>query len=80
MSDETFAAVEDAIRAHVADCADGAPRLLTDWYVITAAVGEEMAENHYLHVCSETAMHSLHGLVDLAHRRLLSDAGSYDEE
>jgi hypothetical protein len=37
-----------------------------------------MAENHYLHVCSETAMHSLHGLVDLAHRRLLSDAGSYD--
>lgn len=77
MSAETFAALEDAIRAHVADEAQGGHTLLTDWYLLTAAVsGSVMDSTDYLHICSDMPVHSSLGLVTIAFRRLnrLSEA------
>lgn len=72
MSDATKEAVEEAIRAHVADEADGEPRILTDWYVIAAAVGVDADETHFLHINSNAAWHVLLGLVHRAWRRMSS--------
>ena len=71
MSDETKAALEDALRAHVADESDYP--LTTDWYIIAASVGEDPWLTDYVHVCSDTPLHSLMGLVSIAKRRLVND-------
>lgn len=76
MSAETYSALEDAIRAHVAD--ETAAGIATDWYLIVAA--ESMSEHvtNYVHIASQSPAHTLHGLVSLAQRRLL--AGRDDDE
>lgn len=70
MSDATRAALEQAIRDHVADEADGETRLVTDWYLITAAVSEEVNVTNYLHVLSDSPTHVHIGLTFIAHRRM----------
>jgi hypothetical protein len=72
VSEQTKAALEEAIRAHVADEAEGEPRVVTEWYVVTAAVGVEAHETHYLHVVSEASWHALLGLVHRAWKRMSS--------
>lgn len=76
MSAETYAALEDAIRAHVADEAHDGHTLLTDWYLLTAGVAPEIGTTDYLHICSDMPLHSALGLVTVAFRRLnqLSEA------
>lgn len=68
MSDETATAIEDALRAHIADEVDGA--YLTDWYCITASAGEDAYSTSYLHVSSSMPPHTSYGLVARALRRL----------
>lgn len=69
MSAETYSALEDAIRAHVNDEAEG---IATDWYLIVAAESMNSSETtNYLHVASQSPLHTLHGLVNLGQRRLL---------
>jgi hypothetical protein len=71
VSAETYAALEDAIRAHVADEAHDGHGLLTDWYLLTASVsGQTMDTTDYLHICSDMPTHSALGLVTIAFRRL----------
>ena len=72
MSAETYTALEDAVRAHLADesTSDG---IATDWYLIVAAESLTEHTTHYVHIASTSPLHTLHGLVDLAHRRLLRD-------
>lgn len=76
MSSETYAALEDAIRAHVADEGHDGHTLLTDWYLLTAAVSTDIGTTDYLHICSDMPVHSAVGLVTVAFRRLnrLSEA------
>lgn len=70
MSDATYDALEDAIRAHVADEAEDGHVLLTDWYLLTAAVSGDPGDTEYLHACSDSPMHTALGLITLALRRL----------
>lgn len=70
VSETTRAAIEQAIQAHIADEADGELRMLTDWYVITAAVSEDVDVTNYLHVVSHSPSHSLAGLTQIAWRRM----------
>lgn len=70
MSAQTYAALEDAIRAHVADEAHEGHTLLTDWYLLTAAVSGEVGTTDYLHICSDSPLHATLGLVTIAVRRL----------
>jgi len=76
VSAQTYAALEDAIRAHVADEGHDGHTLLTDWYLLTAGVSGEVGTTDYLHVCSDSPLHSALGLVTVAFRRLnrLSEA------
>jgi hypothetical protein len=69
VSEATRDAVEEAIRAHIADEADG-PRVLTDWYVIAAAVGDDDELTHYEHITTDAPWHVLTGLAHCAWRRL----------
>lgn len=80
MSAETYDAVVDALRAHVAD---EMPEqgLLTDWYAVLASVGAEMDVTSYLHVSSQAASHVHAGLLRIGVRR--QDAfhdGDYDRD
>jgi len=68
----TYAALEDAIRAHVAASSDEG-EIVTDWYLIVA--GEVMTEQrtNYTHIANDAPLHTHYGLVSLALRRLLQD-------
>ena len=79
MSAQTYAALEDAIRAHVADEAHDGHTLLTDWYLLTAAVSIEAGTTDYLHTCSDSPIHAALGLVTIAFRRLNRLSESDDE-
>jgi hypothetical protein len=70
VSAETKAALDDAIRAHVADEGDGELRLMTDYYLVTAAISEDTSVTNYLHVSSDSGTHVLIGLVHIGARRL----------
>ena len=73
MSEATLSALEDALRAHLADEAPNYP-ILTDRYLIAAAVGDDAWMTDYLHACSGSSpLHTLMGLVAVAHRRLVND-------
>ena len=72
MSAETKAALDEAIRAHVTDEGEGELRLLTDYYLVTAAVSEDTSVTCYLHVSSDSGTHVLMGLVEIGKRRLAS--------
>lgn len=72
MSDETYEAVQEALRAHVAESQPEWP-LLTDWYVVCASVGQDMNSTGYLHVTSDGPPHHAHGLLVRGIRRMESD-------
>lgn len=77
MSADTYAALEDAIRAHIGDeTGDG---LLTDWVVVAASVNAEPDVTVYSDACSETAAHSLEGLLRIGVRRVV-DRDLYEDE
>lgn len=81
MSAETWTAVEDAISAHIADESDTGPRLLTDWYLISASVGGDGETTYYQHATSESSQHVLAGLSLVAYRRMLRYLdGNEDDE
>jgi len=80
MSAETYDRLADAVREHVADCFDG-DALVTDWYLVAAAVlVSEGGVTQYMHACTDSPLHTLHGLVDLAHRRLIGSDSTEDTE
>jgi hypothetical protein len=65
MSRDTRTALEDAIRAHIADETDGA--YLTDWVLTTAAVLDDDPNAHvYTTETSHSAVHVRLGLVRYA--------------
>jgi hypothetical protein len=72
MSDETYAALEDALRAHVADETDE-NCVATDWYIVTAAQELTEQSTRYLHIGSSSPWHTLFGLISAAKRQLLRD-------
>lgn len=72
MSSDTAAAIEDAIRAHIADEAED-PIYLTDWYVVTACAGTDQYSTSYWHVSSNMPPHTSLGLISRALRRLNRD-------
>lgn len=63
MSKATHAAVEEAVRAHMADEYDD-PRLLTDWVVLIANQGLETTHTGYFYISPVgTSAHVLTGLI-----------------
>lgn len=78
MSDVTRQAVEDAIRAHLADEYDE-PWLITHWYAIVAASDVDMERTNYVHVASDAPLHVSLGLVRIADNRLTALIESDDE-
>lgn len=70
MSAETYAALEEAIRAHVADENTDWP-ILTDWVLLTASAGSDALLTGYTDACSESPTHALEGLLHRGLRRLV---------
>jgi hypothetical protein len=70
MSVETWEAVENALRAHLADSDDSEPWLMTSWYAVCAATDGSMQRTSYFHVCSDQSIHMSLGLVEMARIRL----------
>ena len=67
MSDETYDALEAALREHVA-AADAHGALLTDWIITAACVGG-FEGTGYLHLVSKaTSPHARLGLALVTHR------------
>ncbi len=74
MSDETYAAMEDAIRAHVADETDGG--YLTAWHLAAhAAIPADADGSSYVYATHDGAPHEWWGLLNMAQRR----AARWDE-
>lgn len=75
MSDQTYEAVEAALRAHVADETDGG--YLAAWTIAAAAVSvADSTETHYVYANHDGAPHEWLGLQAMAHRRAMRwDAG-----
>ena len=68
MSEETERAVEDAIRAHIADENDGA--FLTSWHVVAAAaIPDNPDATIYQYLTSDGPGHVMLGLLAMAQRR-----------
>jgi hypothetical protein len=78
MSAETEAAVQEAIRLHFLDEIPEA-RLLTDWFVIAGAVGEDLDGVMYLHIDPGAPLHTQYGLATMAVRRLERQVWEMDE-
>ena len=78
MSDTTYAALEDAIRAHVADETSGG--YLTCWYLAAAAARPEDAQcTEYVYANHDGAPHEWLGLQWMAQRRAMRwEAGEGD--
>lgn len=78
MSEVTYAALEDALRAHIADETDGG--YLTAWTLAAAAVSPaDPNETHYTYANHEGAPHEWLGLQAMAHRRAMRwEAGDGD--
>jgi hypothetical protein len=72
VSAETKAALEAALRAHVADEQPDYP-LLAAYYAICASVGSDVNKTGYLHARSESAAYELMGLVNIAKLNLDGD-------
>lgn len=75
MSEETRAALEEALRAHVASDEGGnGHTLLTGWYVLTAAVSAHDPDTtDYRYACSDQPAHSALGLLYIGLRRLINE-------
>lgn len=78
MSKETYAALEEALRAHVADESEGG--YLTHWTLAAAAARPESPDStSYIYANHDGAPHEWLGLQAMAHRRAMRwEAG--DEE
>ena len=80
MSSETHAALEDAIRAHVADIQDG--EIVTDWALITASTAFEnigtMRLTYGLEAPEQQPQHVTIGLLEYARQTYL-ESGDDDE-
>jgi len=63
MSDDTYRAVEEAIRAHLHDEQE-AGRVLVDWFVVAAHAGAQPRETGYLMAHSDAPPHVMAGLID----------------
>lgn len=63
MSDQTYDALEEAIRAHIADEYDE-PRIVTDWVVLVANQGlDDTVTGYHYTVPRHIAAHTLTGLI-----------------
>ena len=63
MSDETHQAVEEAIRAHIADEYDE-PRVVTDWVILSANQGLDDNSTGYFYIVRPgMSAHVLTGLI-----------------
>lgn len=71
VSAETYAALEAAIRAHVADSNAEWP-ILTDWVLLTASAGNDALLTGYTDACSESPTHALEGLLHRGLRRCVA--------
>lgn len=72
MSQQTWQAIEDAVRAHVADESDGG--FLTAW--VMAAANADPANPRsfgYTYANSETPRHEIVGLLDMAHTKIATE-------
>lgn len=70
MSTATYAVLEDAVRAHVADETDGG--YATAWHIVAAAVSPDSPdETHYQYVTHDGAPHEWIGLLWMAQRRAM---------
>lgn len=78
MSAETYAALEDAIRAHVADSNPEWP-VLTDWVLLAASAGNDALLTGYTDACSESSSHALEGLLHRGLRRIVARETEEDE-
>ena len=70
MSAATYAALEDAVRAHVADELGG--QIVVDWVLLTASAGQLVDVTTYLDACSESPQHTLEGLISRGLRRIIA--------
>jgi hypothetical protein len=65
MSDETFAALADAIQAHITDGRDDDQFLLTDWVVYSYSTSmTEVGVGAYQRASADMPGHTLLGLAD----------------
>lgn len=82
MSEATKDALDDAIRAHIADECDG--RLCVGWLIITASMnGDDMADSktHYFSEASDNLpMHSTLGLAAMLDHHLQDSLCGDDDE
>jgi len=63
MSADTYRAVEDAIRAHIADRYNE-PRVVTDWVVLSANQGLDSGSTGYFYITPRgISAHVLTGLI-----------------
>ena len=70
MSQETYDALEVAVRAHVADENNGA--YLTAWHLVSAGVSVRATdETHYSYVTHDGPPHEWIGLLWMAQRRAM---------
>jgi hypothetical protein len=78
VSQKTYEALEQALRAHVADETDGG--VLSAWTLVAAAVRPEDAPaTSYIHAHHDGAPHEWLGLQAMAYRRAMRwDAGEGD--
>jgi len=72
MSDETYAALEDAIRAHIAD-QQGADRFIVDWALAVSSKPFEESSTDYGFTYSDSQPHALEGLSRRMLRSLEAD-------
>lgn len=68
MSDTTRQALEEAVRAHVADESEGA--YVTAWHMVAhGVVPTDVNASTYVYATSDGGPHEWLGLIDMAHRR-----------
>lgn len=80
MSDETRAAMEDAIRAHIADENDE-PRVVTDWIALVAHEGADPGSTGYYYALRQgMAAHQTTGLLAHFLRYIERDEYEMEEE
>jgi hypothetical protein len=79
VSDETYRAVEDALRAHMADENDGA--YLVHWHLVSAGVVPADADRTvYQYANHDGAPHEWVGLLWMAQRRAMRWEASTDDD
>lgn len=79
MSDETFDAVEEALRAHMADEHDGA--LLNHWMIVAHGISATTANySHYQYMNHAGPPHEWLGLLSMVNERVRNHGPEDDDE